>query len=134
MHRYNLGKLVVAAVALCWVGSVLAQPVRQYLRELKEIMSQPERQYFLEHEFSGKYVCTGAKHDGAFVHLWGPIPAGHEPHYRFKIVASGEQGYYYLIHQHSGKYICTGDTEDGARIHLWGGRSPLATRTATSSN
>ncbi|MGD0517456.1 MAG: hypothetical protein ABSA26_07980 [Thermoguttaceae bacterium] len=76
--------------------------------------------YYLKHEFSGKFVCTGATKNGEFVHLWGPIPEGDADRYMFKLVASGEKDYYYLIHKHSGKYICTGDTTNGAKIHLWG--------------
>ncbi len=107
MNRFNLAMMVAVATSLFGAEPILAQP-------------KAERLYYLEHKFSSKYVCTGAKDDGEVVHLWGPIPDGHEPRYRFKLVGSGEQDYHYLIHQHSGKYICTGETEDGAKIHLWG--------------
>lgn len=106
-HRQRLGYRLAVALAFVCVAPMLAQP-------------KTDRHYYLEHKLSGKYLFTGAKNNGEFVYLWGPIADSHEPFYRFKLVASEERDYYYLIHQHSGKYICTGETENGAGIHLWG--------------
>ena len=77
-------------------------------------------EYYLIHRYSGKYVCTGFQHNGGHVHLWGPMPSGHENRYRFKLEWTGEPSYCYLRHRHSGKYVCTGDRRNGAWLHLWG--------------
>ena len=75
--------------------------------------------YNLLHKYSGKYVCTGYTFDGGNIHIWGPIPAGHEDRYKFELISTGD-GYYNLLHKYSGKYVCTGDTFDGGNIFIWG--------------
>ncbi len=75
--------------------------------------------YYLRHEHSGKYVCTGETANGGIVHLWAPIPAGHEPRYRFQVLEAGGS-YVYLRHEYSGKYVCSGETANGGSVYLWG--------------
>lgn len=75
--------------------------------------------HYIQHKYSGKYICTGSKNNGALIHIWGPIPSGHEDRYKFKLSSTGD-GYNYIEHKHSGKYICTGEKKNGANIHLWG--------------
>lgn len=79
-----------------------------------------DQRYYLEHKHSGKFVCTGDKDNGNFVHLYGPIPENHKPRYQFKLLASDDSDYVYLVHQHSGKYLCMGHKEKNKRIYLWG--------------
>lgn len=73
----------------------------------------------LLHKYSSKYVCTGFKNNGGNIHIWGPIPSGHEDRYKFKFISCGD-GYYYILHKYSGKYVCTGDKHNGGNIHIWG--------------
>jgi len=75
--------------------------------------------YYLRHEFSGHYVCSGEIENGGSLWLWGPIPDGHEARYKFKLIAIGG-GYYYLRHEFSGKYVCSGELENGGKLWLWG--------------
>jgi len=75
--------------------------------------------YNLLHSHSGKYVCTGFTNNGGNIHIWGPIPSGHEDRYKFDFISAGD-GYYYILHKYSGKYVCTGDTHNGGNIHIWG--------------
>jgi len=49
----------------------------------------------------------------------GPIAAGHEDRYKFKLIDTGG-GHYYLWHKHSDKYVCTASRDNGGEIHLWG--------------
>ena len=81
-----------------------------------------ESVYYFQHEYSGKYICTGSQDNGANFHSWGPIPTGigHEPRYRFKILPSGKPEYYYLLHEYSAKYLCSGGQENGSNFHTWG--------------
>ena len=44
--------------------------------------------YNLLHKYSGKYVCTGDIFNGGNIHIWGPIPAGHEDRYKFKLISN----------------------------------------------
>lgn len=78
-----------------------------------------EGNYQFMHKYSDKYLCTGEVDNGGHVHLWGPIPKGHEDRYSFNLRTAGD-GYYYLVHKYSGKYICTGAKENGGPVHLWG--------------
>jgi hypothetical protein len=80
---------------------------------------QEGQYYYLRHEFSGKYVCSGETEDGGKLWLWGPIPDGDEARYKFKLVSTEGQ-YYYLLHEFSGKYVCSGDLENGGNVWLWG--------------
>jgi hypothetical protein len=75
--------------------------------------------YNILHKHSGKYVCTGFIHNGGNIHIWGPIPSGHEDRYKFEFIST-EDGYYNIRHKYSGKYVCTGDTQNGGNIHIWG--------------
>lgn len=75
--------------------------------------------YNLLHKHSNKYVCTGHTHNGGNIHIWGPIPGGHEDRYNFKFISCGD-GYYYIQHKYSSKYVCTGDKHNGGNIHIWG--------------
>jgi len=79
---------------------------------------QNGQHYYLRHQFSGKYLCSGETENGGKLWLWGPIPDGHEVRYKFKLTSAG-QGYYYLRHQFSGKYLCSGETENGGKLWLW---------------
>jgi len=81
--------------------------------------AQAQNRYYLRHEFSGKYICSGATENGGGVWLWGPIPEGHEARYKYKLISVGG-GYYYLRHEFSEKYICSGGTENGNALWLWG--------------
>jgi len=72
----------------------------------------------LMHHHSGKYVCAGATSNGGNIHIWGPIPIGHEDRYQFKLISKGD-GYYNILHKHSGKYVCAA-AGNGANIHIWG--------------
>jgi hypothetical protein len=83
-------------------------------------MAQTEKvslSYYLEHKHSTKYVASDKKGDGAIPFLWGPIPAGHEKRYQFRLVLAGD--YFYLMHEYSGKYLGAG-TKDGDRLVLGG--------------
>ena len=75
--------------------------------------------YNILHKYSGKYVCSGATTDGGNIHIWGPIPAGHEDRYKFEFISTGD-GFYNILHKYSGKYVCSGATTDGGNIHIWG--------------
>jgi hypothetical protein len=75
--------------------------------------------YYLLHEYSGKYMCTGGLENNSKFQTWGPIPPGHESRYRFKIKNSEVNGYYYLLHEYSGKYVCTGGLENNSVFHTW---------------
>ena len=44
--------------------------------------------YNLLHKHSGKYVCTGDTFNGGNIHIWGPIPAGHEDRYKFELISN----------------------------------------------
>ena len=44
--------------------------------------------YNLLHKYSGKYVCAGDTFNGGNIHIWGPIPAGHEDRYKFKLISN----------------------------------------------
>jgi len=44
--------------------------------------------YNLLHKNSGKYVCTGDTFNGGNIFIWGPIPAGHEDRYKFKLISN----------------------------------------------
>src|SRR5215813_1112589 len=79
---------------------------------------QDGQYYYLRHEFSGKYVCSGDVENGGNVWLWGPIPPDHEARYKFKLISAGG-GYYYLRHEFSGKYVCSGEQRDGGKLWLW---------------
>lgn len=105
MKRCNqVFALALAAAAVCCQAAT-AQP-------------KADRYYEIEHKYSGKLVCTETG-NGNPLHLWGPIPEGHQDRYAFKLVESGEDGCFYLIHKFSGKYVCAG-ADDGAAVHLWG--------------
>jgi murein DD-endopeptidase MepM/ murein hydrolase activator NlpD len=75
--------------------------------------------YNLLHRHSDKLVCTGATNNGGNIHIWGPIPTGHEERYKFKMIPKGD-GYYNILHKYSGKYVCAGATNNGGNIHIWG--------------
>lgn len=80
---------------------------------------KPSLSCYLEHIHSTKFVASDKKVDGAIPFLWGPIPAGHEKRYQFKLVPSETPEFNYLIHEYSGKYLGAGD-KDGDRLVLWG--------------
>jgi hypothetical protein len=66
---------------------------------------------------------AGDAKNGSRLWLWGPIPKGHGPRYRFKLVSAGDEGnkhFDYLLNTFSGKYMCSGDTKDGGKLWLWG--------------
>lgn len=66
---------------------------------------------------------AGDATNGSRLWLWGPIPKGHGPRYRFKLVSAGDEGnkhFDYLLNTFSGKYMCSGDTKDGGKLWLWG--------------
>jgi hypothetical protein len=66
---------------------------------------------------------AGNAANGSRLWLWGPIPKGHGPRYRFKIVSAKDEGnkhFDYLLNTFSGKYMCSGDTKDGGKLWLWG--------------
>jgi len=44
--------------------------------------------YYLLHKYSGKYVCSGATTNDGNIHIWGPIPAGHEDRYKFELISN----------------------------------------------
>jgi hypothetical protein len=98
--------VLAGVVALALGGSASAQP-------------QAGRFYYIEHKFSGKNICSG-KENLAKIWLWGPIPNGHEPAYKFKLIASGEADTYYLQHAQSGKYMCSSGNENGVDVWLYG--------------
>jgi hypothetical protein len=81
--------------------------------------AQSYEMVYLRHEFSGRYMASGDTHNGGRLHLWAPIPEGHELRYTYTLISVGGD-YYYLRHQHSGRYVCSGDAHNGGRIHLWG--------------
>jgi hypothetical protein len=71
------------------------------------------------HSHSNKYVCSGATNNGGNIHIWDPIPIGHEDRYKFEFIDAAD-GYHYIRHEYSDKYVCSGSTENGGNIHLWG--------------
>lgn len=75
--------------------------------------------YYLKHKLSDKFVASDKVVDGGNVFLWGPIPAGHEVRYQFKLMAAGEANHYYLVHAYSGKYLGAG-VKNGDRVALAG--------------
>jgi hypothetical protein len=110
LGRYTKSVAVMMACAVVmawWLASAEAQT------------KDESRTYYLEHKHSGKYAASDKKVDGTSPFLWGPIPAGHEKRYQFKLVPSGVPEFYYLVHEYSGKYLGAG-TEDGDRLVLWG--------------
>jgi hypothetical protein len=86
--------------------------------KFKVVPSGEEDYHYLVHEFSGKYICSGGTDNGTVVHLWGPIPDGHEDRYKFKFVRL-ENGQYYILHKFSGKYLSS-ERRNGTPVHLWG--------------
>ena len=78
----------------------------------------PSKYYNILHKHSQKLVHCSGIHDGANIDIWGPITAGEEEYFEFKLVDTGD-GYYYILNK-SGKYVCSGDTFDGGNIHIWG--------------
>lgn len=56
--------------------------------------------YYLLHEYSGKYVCTGRLENNSVFHTWDPILQA-RARYRFKIFPSEVDGYYYILHEYS---------------------------------
>jgi hypothetical protein len=71
------------------------------------------------HKHSRRYVCTGATQNGGNIHIWGPVPRGHEARYQFKLIPTRD-GYYYILHRFSGKYVCSGSRANGGNIFHWG--------------
>jgi hypothetical protein len=101
-------QLSVAIAVFCLNSSISAQSFT------------PGNTYYFEHEYTGKYLCTGSLENGSIFHTWGPIPDGHQARYRFTIIATNEPGYFYLLHEYSGKYMCSGGLENGSYFHTWG--------------
>lgn len=87
----------------------------------QDAIKGPVYEYFyLQHEYSGKYLCTGSTENGSNFFIWGPfIPSGHEPRYRFKRIAAGPSSFYFF-NEFSGKYLCSGSLENGSPFHTWG--------------
>jgi hypothetical protein len=114
-ESYRANKdLTAAKEILAQKGRFLADPT----------LPSGDRFRYLDHKHSGKHLCAGNTENGSIVHLWAPIPEGHENRYMFKLVPSGETDYYYLLHAHSEKYVASKEKSNGARLMLWG---PIAT-------
>jgi hypothetical protein len=60
--------------------------------------------YYIGLVGTDKLICRGGADDGDVAHIWGPIPAGHESRYKFKLVEARDGGYH-LQHKLTGKYL-----------------------------
>ena len=105
-------KKIFILTSLCFL-------VLQFDVKAQDVVANYGRYYVL-HEYSRKYLCTGGMENGSTFHTWGPIPPGHESRYSFQLVPTGRNGFYYILHEYSRKYLCAGGVENGSTFHTWG--------------